>query len=210
MLRRQQIDAMTARGLPPIDIAVFLGVRLHTVYNDLRVIRSARYHTLHSCSRDRMVCQLYLNAMARKRELWKLIDGAESFAQRIQAAREDRLNDQYILNRLPAPRIKPTDDEDWGDETDRLAIVRMLIKLKKEADELALIKLGPEGAAKRAPVFDEQDNKFMKKAKARLDEQEKKKPGYKPPLPPVRFERGTEMDRLADSADPAFFDEFEV
>jgi hypothetical protein len=210
MLRRQQIDAMTVRGLPPIDIAVFLGVPLHTVYNDLRVIRSGRYHTLHSCSRDRMVCQLYLNAMARKKELWTIIDGAESLAQRVQAAREDRLNDQYILNRLPAPRMKPTEDEAWGDETDRLQMAAVIIKLQKEVDELREIRLGREAAAKRKYPLDEKEKAFVKKVDAKLKEEEENKPGYKPPLPPVRFERGTELDRLAANADPAFFEEFEV
>jgi len=200
---------MTTRGLPPVDIAVFLGIPLHTVYNDLRVIRSARYHTLHSCSRDRMVCQLYLNAMARKRELWKIIDGADSLTQRVQAAREDRLNDERILNRLPAPRIKPTEDEDWGDETDRLGAVTVIYKLKKEVDELREIRLGKEGAAKRKYPLDGKDHKYMKKVKGELDRREQDDPDYEPPLPPVKFVRG-DLDELADSADPAFYEEFEV
>jgi hypothetical protein len=158
LCRRHLVVEKLVRGYSPEEISDQFGTPIHTVYNDMRVIRSGKYNALSSFARDRLVCQLYLNAAARKRALWDMMDKEDlTPRERVAALREDRLNDEHILNRLPSPRKKPSDEEKL-DKTD-VAVVRSVIS--KYEERFKEIRSDENLKYLSGPALTEQDREFM-------------------------------------------------
>ncbi len=158
LMRRHLVVEKLVRGYSPEEISDKFGIPIYTVYNDMRVIRSGKYHALSSFARDRVVCQLYLNAAARKKVLWNLIDKEDlSPHETVAIMREDRLNDEHILNRLPSPKEKPSDEEKL-DKTD-VAVVRSV--LRKYEERFAEIRKDDNLKYLAGPTLTERDRDFM-------------------------------------------------
>ena len=203
MIRRQLVMRNLVRGVTPAEIAQELDVPLHTVYNDMRVVRSGKFHMLNVYTRDRIVCQLYLNVTGRKRALWRIIDDRdESPRYRIQAVREDRLNDQFIMNRLPAPRSAPADTEEWGDETDRITAMSVVLKYERHLENL---KKQDEYKDLTLPFLTKEEKHFMECLGVQKYRKDNK--GADPP-PKVNLSMGN-LAEYAAGADERFFEEFE-
>jgi hypothetical protein len=203
LVRRQLVMRNLVRGVTPAEIAQELDVPLHTVYNDMRVVRSGKFHMLNLYARDRIVCQLYLNATGRKRALWSIIDDHKlSPSHRIQAVREDRLNDQFIMNKLPPPRSAPADTEDWGDETDRVTALSVILKYEKHLNDL---RKRDEYKNVDNPILTKEEKGFMESL--RVAKYRKDNKGANPP-PKVELSMG-DLAEYAAGADRRFFDEFE-
>jgi len=98
--RRQKVTALTVRGLSPGEIGEILNVPRDTVYNDIRTIRSGRNEDLVAHSRREILAQLLLNARERTRQLWDIIEGADSDYVKLLALRELRIHDQNVLKHL--------------------------------------------------------------------------------------------------------------
>jgi hypothetical protein len=115
--------------------------------------------------------------------------------------REDRLNDEMVLNKLPAPRKRPADSEGWGDETDRIAAMSVVLKYEKHLEEL---RKNEKFKNLRGPHLTEDDKYFLSTldvAKYMKDHN-----GERPPAKIVVL--SNDMPE-ADLADPRFFKEFE-
>jgi hypothetical protein len=98
--RRREVTSLMVRGFSPSEIAEVLKVTRHTIYNDVRVIRSGKYDALIAHTRAEITAQLYLNAMERAKQLWRIIDEGEKGYVKVQALRELRLGDEHILGKL--------------------------------------------------------------------------------------------------------------
>ena len=98
--RRMRVTTLLVRGVPPGEIAEILGVPRETVYNDIRFIRSGRSEELKGLSRCTMVSMLHLNARERTKELWKVVDEADSDYVKLLALRELRIHDHTVLRNL--------------------------------------------------------------------------------------------------------------
>ena len=201
LMRRQHVARRLVRGITPAEIAQEMDVPLHTIYNDMRVIRSGKFHALSVFSRDRMVCQLYINATARKRQLWRFIEEEDPTPNQLVALlKEDRLNDEMVLNKLPAPRKRPADFEDWGDETDRVAAMSVILKYEKYYEEL---KKQEKYKNLGGPHLTKDEKYFMNTLGVARYMNEHN--GERPPAKIfVMHDRSPE----ADLADPKFFKEF--
>ncbi len=102
--RRLEVTTLLVRGVSPAEIAEILEVSRHTIYNDIRYIRSGRNEALVAHTRNEIVSQLYLNAQARARFLWQTAENTDRDYVKVTAMRELRLNDEHIVNKLPEPR----------------------------------------------------------------------------------------------------------
>jgi len=98
--RRQKVTTLTVRGLSPGEIGEILNVPRDTVYNDIRTIRSGRNEDLVAHSRREILAQLLLNARERTRQLWEIIESADSDYVKLLALRELRIHDQNVLKHL--------------------------------------------------------------------------------------------------------------
>ena len=202
LVRRQHIAKQLVRGITPAEIAQELDVSIHTVYNDMRFIRSGKFHALSVMSRDRMVCQLYLNAIARKRQLWRFIEEEDPSANQIVALlKEDRLNDEMVLNKLPAPRKAPADSEGWGDETDRVKAMAVVFKYERRFKEL---KKDERYKDIEGPYFTPEDKFFL--STLGVEKYMRENNGMRPPAKIIFV---SDAIPEADLADPDFYEEFE-
>jgi len=131
--RRLEVTTLLVRGVPPTEIANILEVSRHTVYNDIRYIRSGKNEALVAHTRREIIAQLYLNVQARKRYLWNLAETARSEHASVQAMRELRLNDEHIVNKLPGIG-DPEDAQE--DDFDRKAMAAQLIHYKEQFEAL--------------------------------------------------------------------------
>ena len=157
-MRRHLVVEKLVRGYSAEDISGQFGTPIYTIYNDMRVIRSGKFHALRTFARDRVVCQLYLNSLARKRALWEMMDKEDlTPRERVAAIREDRLNDEHILNRLPAPKKEPSDEEKL-DKND-VEVARSV--LRKYKDRFEEIRKDDESKYIAGPVLTERDKAFM-------------------------------------------------
>ena len=199
-MRRQHVARLLVRGVTPAEIAQKFDIPLHTVYNDIRVIRSGKFHALGALSRDRMVCQLYLNAIARKKALWQMVEKEDLTPhEKIAALREDRRNDQMVLNRLPAPRKKPADSESWGDETDRVNALAVVLKYEEHFKN---IKKREKYSNLAYPRFSEEDKEFL--ADLGVEKYRHDNNGRYPPRKPPPYVRDPSAPHPKDLIDPRF------
>jgi hypothetical protein len=202
-MRRQLIARKLVRGITPAEIAQELDVPLHTIYNDMRTIRSGKFHALSVFTRDRMVCQLYLNTIARKRQIWRFIEEEDLSPREIAVLlREDRLNDEMILNKLPAPRKAPADSEGWGDETDRVKAMSVVFKYEQYYKEL---KKNEKYKNLAPPRFDEDEKEFL--ATLGVEKYKRENEGRQPPA--VFIKANGALEEMAAQADRRFFEEFD-
>ena len=100
--RRREVTTLLVRGMAPGEIAEMLEVPCHTIYNDIRVIRSGSNEALMAHTRKEIAAQLFLNAQERAKYLWRLVDRTQKDSTKLQALKELRLNDERITWRLPA------------------------------------------------------------------------------------------------------------
>jgi hypothetical protein len=109
--RRRDVTSLLVRGVPPSEIGEMLNLSRHTVYNDIRVIRSGRNEALYAFAQEEINAQLLLNVLARARKLWQIVDDTGSDYTKVFALKELRLNDERIVKRLP-PVKNPKGNED--------------------------------------------------------------------------------------------------
>jgi len=109
--RRLEVTTLLVRGVSPAEIAQALEVSRHTIYNDIRYIRSGRNEALALHTRNEIVSQLYLNAQARARFLWQTAENTDRDYVKVTAMRELRLNDERIVNKLPEPKRHTHEEE---------------------------------------------------------------------------------------------------
>ena len=100
--RRREVTSLLVRGVPPSEIAEMLNIPRHTIYNDIRVIRSAKNDALFAHTRNEIIAQLFLNAQERARYLWHTADNTDKDYVKVRAMQELRLNDERITNKLSA------------------------------------------------------------------------------------------------------------
>ena len=200
MFRRQTIVEKLVRGFSPAEIADKYQIKLHTIYNDIRAIRSGKFHALGMMSRDRMVCQLYLNALARKKALWHMVEKEDlSPHEKVAALREDRRNDELVLNRLPAPRKKPADSEDWGDETDRVNALAVVLRYEEHFKN---IKKREQYRNLAYPYFKQEEKQFL--ADLGVEKYRHDNNGANPPRKPPVYIPDPSAPHPKDLIDPAF------
>ena len=151
--RRRDVTALIVRGLTAGEIAELLEIRRETIYNDIRVIRSGKYDSLFSQTRDQIVAQLFLNAQERARYLWRMAEEEEKGYVKVRAMTELRLNDERIVDRLSDPRINPyftpeysdADIQEWVDKYDGLLDRVRQMEKRREGWEEHLKKMDEEG-----------------------------------------------------------------
>ena len=107
---------MLVRGVPPSEIAGMLNIPRHTIYNDVRVIRSAKNDSLYSHTRSEIVAQLFLNARERTRYLWQTAENTDKDYVKVRATQELRLIDERILDRLSDPKLNPEREPEYSDD----------------------------------------------------------------------------------------------
>ncbi len=153
--RRLRVTTLTVRGLSPGEIAQVLHVPPETVYNDLRVIRSARNEALVAHSRKEMLAQLLLNARERTRELWNVIENADSDYVKLLALRELRIHDQAVLKNISllSGALKPDIAERLGLPPAPPSVVREMEALSSTPE---LIVAGDGSAQTTSPAADGQ------------------------------------------------------
>ena len=133
MIRRRKVTSLLVRGITPTEIAEILQEHRHTIYNDLRVIRSGKYDALREYTRSCIVCQLYLNAQERARFLWHLAENAQKEYVKVMALRELRLNDERIVSKLPD--IQDTENpEVQEDDIEKEEMMKVLVSLKERVE----------------------------------------------------------------------------
>ena len=98
--RRREVTSLLVRGIQPSEIAEILNVPRHTIYNDVRYIRSAKNDALWAHTRQEIISQLFLNAFARIRFLWHTADTEYRGHVKVRAMTELRLIDERIIDRL--------------------------------------------------------------------------------------------------------------
>ena len=200
MLRRMLVLEKLVRGFSPAEIADKYQVPLHTIYNDTRVIRSGKFQALGAFSRDRMVCQLYLNAMARKKELWRVIEKDDPTPhETVAILREDRRNDEMVLNKLPAPRKRPADHESWGDETDRVNALAVVLKYEEHFKN---VKKREQYKNLAGPYLTSEDKQFL--AELGVEKYRQDNNGQYPPKKPAPYVPDPSAPHPKDLIDPRF------
>jgi transcriptional antiterminator len=107
LARRREVTSLLVRGVPPSEIAEMLNMPRHTIYNDIRVIRSAKNDALFAYTRNEIIAQLFLNAQERARYLWHTADNTDKDYVKVRAMQELRLNDERIFDRLSDPKHNP-------------------------------------------------------------------------------------------------------
>ena len=98
--RRKDVTRLLVRGYTPSEIAKGLKISRETVYNDVRYIRSGANEDLAEHGRKQMLAQVMLNARARVKELWSVVEKSESPYVKLLALRELRIHDQQTLNHI--------------------------------------------------------------------------------------------------------------
>jgi len=98
--RRKDVTRLLVRGYTPSEIAKGLKISRETVYNDVRHIRSGQNEDLAEHGRKQMLAQVMLNARARVKELWSVVEKSESPYVKLLALRELRIHDQQVLNHI--------------------------------------------------------------------------------------------------------------
>ena len=200
MMRRMLVLEKLVRGYSPAEIAVKYQVPLHTIYNDTRVIRSGKFQALKSFSRDRIVCQMYLNAMARKKALWRVIEKDDPTPHETAAImREDRRNDEMILNKLPAPRKQPAESESWGDETDRVSALAVVLKYENHFKKVKKLDHYKNLAY---PYFTSEEKKYL--ADLGVEKYRQDHNGRYPPRKPAPYVPDPSAPHPKDLIDPRF------
>ena len=95
--RRTQVSSLITQGVNPAEIADHLKVPRHTIYNDMREIRSGRNPELAMRSSNELYAQVLLNQRTRTRVLWNIITRSESEVSQLRALRELRMMDSATL-----------------------------------------------------------------------------------------------------------------
>ena len=159
--RRRDVTSLLVRGFPPSEIAEALDLPRHTVYNDIRVIRSGKNEALSAYTQSEINAQLHLNVLARSRKLWDIVDNTPSDYTKVYALKEHRLKDEKIVRKL-SPIDNPRGNE-----------VKIREHIKSRTEDYWLHEI--EMRKKRLAQMEEK-KKEREKEKDKEPEREKKEP----------------------------------
>ena len=97
LARRKNVITLITRGYSPTEIAEALNTNRETVYNDLRTIRESVEPELIGHTKKEILHSIVMTRATRIKELWRSLSETESGWVRIQAIKQLRLEDMFLL-----------------------------------------------------------------------------------------------------------------
>jgi hypothetical protein len=146
--RRRDVVSLLVRGVSPGEIAEVLEAPRHTIYNDIRVIRSGKHDALVAHTREEITSQLYLNVQERTKHLWRIVDNQNKDYVKVLALRELRLIDERVLRKL---KFMSEEEERNTEEDEALKqkVMADYVHLKERVDLMAKRRRGMKEDLKR-------------------------------------------------------------